>query len=120
VDPTSSNSSTAADQRRGSSQDTDLGELVNYVVAYAKQETLGPLKGAGRWLALGTAAAFALGIGLLLVLLGALRLLQTEWDWAAEGSWTWLAYVIVLALCVGVIGLAVSRIKRETLNKEPY
>ncbi|MFT4774885.1 MAG: putative membrane protein, partial [Ilumatobacter sp.] len=71
--------------------DASLGEVIEFVKAYAKQETLGPLKGAGSWLAYGAAAAFAMGLGLLLVLVGVLRLVQTEWERSATGSLSWVA-----------------------------
>ena len=93
--------------------------MVELVKAYAQQETLGPLKGAGRWLAMGMAGAAVLGIGLVLVLLGLLRLIQTEWDRAASGSLSWLAYLIVLIVCVLLLLLTLSRINRNSLNKEP-
>lgn len=99
-------------------QDASISELVNTVRDYAKQETLGPLKGAGKFLAFGAAGALLLGVGLLLVLLGLLRLLQTEWERSASGSLSWLAYLIVLVACGGMIALAVSRINRSSLNKE--
>jgi len=120
VDPTTSSTSTPAGTSQESSKAADLGEIVDYVTAYAKQETLAPLKGAGRWLAFGTAAAFLLGIGLMLVLLGLLRLIQTEWEWSASGSWSWIAYLVVLVVCVIVLAVTLSRIKRDQLNKDPY
>ena len=92
-----------------------IGDVVELVKTYAKQETLGPLKGAGRWLAMGAAGAVALGIGGVLILLGLLRLLQTEWDRSARGNLSWLAYLIVLVVAAGLIALAVSRIKRDSL-----
>jgi hypothetical protein len=95
-----------------------VGDVVDLVKAYATQETLGPLKGAGRWLAMGTIGAALLGLGLSLILLGILRLLQAEWTRAATGSLSWLAYLVVLVICVGLIALAISRINRDTLNKE--
>lgn len=98
---------------------TSIAGVVDLVKTYAQQETLGPLKGAGRWLAMGTAGAAVLGIGLVLVLLGVLRLIQTEWDRAASGSLSWIAYLIVLVLCVLLLVLTVSRINRDSLNKEP-
>lgn len=98
----------------------DLGEVIDTVKAYARQETIGPLKGAGRWLAVGAAAALALGMGLLMVLLGLLRLLQTEWDRSASGSLSWLAYVIVLVVCVALLVFTLSKIKKDTLNKESH
>lgn len=92
-----------------------MGEVVEYVTAYAKQETLGPLRGAGRWLAFGSAAALLLGVGLLLLLLGLLRLLQTEWTRSATGSLSWLSYVIVLAVASLVLAVTFSRIRKTTL-----
>ena len=47
-------------------------------VDYVKQETVEPLKGLGRFLYMGIAGSFFLAFGLLLILLGVLRLLQTE------------------------------------------
>lgn len=95
-----------------------VGDVVELVKEYAKQETLGPLKGAGRWLALGSAGAAFLGLGLVLVLLGVLRLLQTEVD-AFDGGFSWVPYIVVLALSVGLAYIALSRVKKATLGKEP-
>ena len=95
-----------------------VGDVVDLVKEYAKQETLGPLKGAGRWLALGSLGATCLGLGLVLVLLGILRLLQTELH-AFDGGFSWVPYVIVLALCLGLTRVAWSRVKKATLGKEP-
>lgn len=102
--------------RRG--DDLSIGGVVDLVKTYAKQETLGPLKGAGRWLAAGTAGALLLGIGLALVLLGVLRLIQTEFANLARGGWSFTPYVIVLAACVVIIVFAITRIKKSSLNKE--
>lgn len=96
-----------------------VGELVDLVTTYVKQETIGPLRGAGRWLAYGAAASFVLGIGLSLVLLGLLRLVQTEWDRSSEGSLSWLAYAVVFVISVGMLVLVLSRINKSFLNKEP-
>ena len=52
------------------------------------------------------------------MLLGLLRLLQAEWDRAASGSLSWLAYLIVLVVCVGLIIVTLSRINKPSLNKE--
>ena len=61
-------------------ESASVGEVIEFVKTYAKQETIGPLKGAGRWIGVGAAGAIALGLGLSLLLLGLLRLIQTEWD----------------------------------------
>jgi Putative Actinobacterial Holin-X, holin superfamily III len=106
------------DRRPATRQDTSIEGLVQLVRDYAKQETLGPLKGAGKWLGYGAAGAILLGIGLALLLLGLLRLIQAEWDRAASGSLSWLPYLIVLVVCVLLIVLTISRINKPSLNKE--
>jgi hypothetical protein len=93
-----------------------VGEIVNYVTAYAKQETLGPLRGAGRWLGAGMAGAALLGVGAVLLLLGLLRLLQTEWTRSATGNLSWLSYLIVLVVCGVLIAIVISRINKKPLN----
>lgn len=99
-------------------ENVSIGELIEYVKAYAKQETLGPLRGAGRWLAFGAAGALALGIGLSLLLLGALRLLQTEWGWTQSAGHSWLPYLIVLVATVALLVLALTRIPKTFLHKD--
>ncbi|MEY3619579.1 MAG: hypothetical protein RL726_2277 [Actinomycetota bacterium] len=112
----------AADQTpespRRRRESASVGDVVDLVREYAKQETVGPLKGAGRWLALGAAGSLFLGLGLVLVLLGVLRVLQTETD-AFDGAFSWVPYVIVLILCVVASVVALSRVKKATLGKEP-
>ena len=105
--------------RPSKQDDASLGEIIDFVKSYAKQQTLGPLKGAGSWLAYGAAAALAMGLGLLLVLLGVLRLVQTEWDRSSTGSISWLAYVITLVVTVVLLAITLTRIKKTYLNKEP-
>lgn len=109
---------TEQDRRPLKRQDTSIEGITNLVRDYAKQETLGPLRGAGRWLGYGVAGAVLLGLGLALVLLGLLRLIQTEWVRAASGSLSWLAYLVVLVVCVGLLALTLSRINKPSLNKE--
>ena len=108
-----------AEKQKAAEEEAKVGDIVDYVKAYAKQETLGPLKGAGAWLGYGAAAALLLGIGLVLLLVGLLRLLQTEWTRSATGSLSWLAYLITLLVAVALVALAISRVKKSTLYKEP-
>ncbi len=108
----------AEDRNLAHREDTSIEGLVYLVRDYAKQETVGPLKGAGKWLGYGVAGALLLGVGLFLVLLGLLRLIQAEWDRASTGALSWLSYLIVLVVCIGLIILTVSRINKPSLNKE--
>jgi hypothetical protein len=79
-------------------------------VDYLKQETIDPLRGLGRFLYMGIAGAFFLAFGILLILLGILRLLQTETGTALTGDWSWVPYAVVVLLGLMIIGIAVWRI----------
>ena len=116
ADQPQSNNTTSRANQRGVS----IVELVELVKTYAEQETVGPLKGAGRWLALGTAGAAVLGLGLTLLTLGLLRLLQTEWESVTTGAMSWLPYLIVLVVVVGLLLITVTRISKKSLNKESH
>lgn len=76
-------------------QAQDLWQLV---VGYAKQETLDPIKGLGRFIGFGLASALLSSVGVVLLLLGGLRFLQTETGSAFHGRRTFLPYMIVLAV----------------------
>jgi hypothetical protein len=80
-------------------------ELWDLVRAYAKQETVEPMKGLGRYAAFGVAGSLLLSIGLVLLLLGGLRALQTETGTTFDGSWSWAPYLIALAGAAVVLGL---------------
>ena len=79
-------------------------------VDYLKQETITPLRGLGRYLSMGIAGAFFLAFGIFLILIGILRLLQTETGTALTGDWSWVPYAVVFVLALLVIGVAVWRI----------
>jgi hypothetical protein len=95
-----------------------IGDLIDTVKTYAKQQTLGPLMGAGRWLAFGVAGAIVIGIGLSLLLLGLLRVLQTELDDQLDGNWSWAPYAITLVVALAVIGIVLSRVSKSTLQQK--
>jgi hypothetical protein len=80
---------------------------------YARQETVEPLKGVGRYLGFGVAGALLGGIGVILLLLAGLRALQTETGDTLDGNLSWLPYVIVLAVAALLVAWAVSRISKQ-------
>lgn len=80
----------------------DAQELVQLVVGYAKQETLGPVRNLGRFLGFGLGGALLGSLGTVLLLLGGLRLLQTETGDAFDGRLTWVPYVLVLIVSGGI------------------
>jgi hypothetical protein len=100
-------------------ESASVGEVVEYVKTYAKQETLGPLKGAARWIGFGVGGAIALGLGLSLVLLGVLRWIQTEWPGFASGGSSWAPYLIVIGVCAVLMVLTGLRINKTYLTKQP-
>lgn len=104
----------------GSGDGNSIGEILGLVKTYARQETIGPLKGAGRWLAFGIAGALALGFGLSMLLLGLLRLLQNEAPGVFDGNWSWAPYGITLVACAIVMLWALMHVRKDTLQrKEP-
>lgn len=94
-----------------------LAEAINLVKEYARQETLGPLRGAGRWIAFGAIGSVLLGFGSALIVLGLLRVLQNDTGDAFDGRWmSLLPYLVALVVAGLVIGLAVSRISKKSLH----
>lgn len=92
-------------------------DFVQLVVAYAKQETLGPLKSLGRFVALGVAGSLALATGAVFLLLAGLRAIQTETGSTFTGNLSWLPYVITAAAATIVAALAAWRITKGAATR---
>ena len=89
---------------------TLVREIGTMIVEYVKQETLEPIKGLGRFVGLGLGAMVATGIGLVLLLLGGIRLLQDEAGSAFDGHLKFLPYLFAVLVCAAVAGGAVKAI----------
>jgi hypothetical protein len=87
-------------------------------VDYLKQETVQPLRGLGRYLYMGIAGSFFAAGGILLILIGVLRLLQTETGTTLRGNFSWVPYAVVILLGIAVIGIAVWRITSGPRTQE--
>jgi len=85
---------------------THVTELYELVLAYARQEALDPVKSLGRFVGFGVAGALLLAIGVVIMLLGALRALQTKTGSTFQGNWSWAPYGIAVVGCIVVIGMA--------------
>lgn len=96
-----------------------VNELWELLKSYAKQETVDPIKGLGRYLAFGLAGSLLLGTGVLLLLLAGLRWLQTETDTMFTGSWSWAPYLITLVVGALLMALALSRISQSKSKETP-
>ena len=106
-----------AAQRPGSKADNakdqgEIGEVIDLVKTYVRQETIGPLKGLGRKVGVGLAGALLIGLGLFFLALGLLRLVQDKIPRLATGSLSWLSYLVVVVFCAIVTVFALSRIKK--------
>jgi Putative Actinobacterial Holin-X, holin superfamily III len=97
-------------------------DALRLTIDYVKQETLEPVKKLGRFLLWGVVGSLLLCIGVVLLLVGVLRLLQGETG-AFHGNLSWLPYVIVIFVALGLAGLAGWRIvagpaQRKQKNEE--
>ena len=100
--------SNSADGARGLRRAGD--DAFKITIDYLKQETIGPLQGLGRFLLWGVSGSFAIAVGIVLLLVGVLRLLQDETGTALTGNWSWVPYFAVSLIGVGVAGVAAWRI----------
>ncbi|MGI8985043.1 MAG: hypothetical protein ACR2HM_11030 [Acidimicrobiales bacterium] len=93
-------------------------DLFQLVVGYAKQETLGPVKNLGRFVGYGLAGAVLGSLGAVLLLLGTLRLLQTETGDAFDGNFTFVPYLVVLATS-GAVAAGALKARSRGQGRDP-
>lgn len=94
-----------------------VSDIVDTVKRYARQETVGPIRGAARWVAVGTVASLSLGIAMLYSALGVLRMSQDLGGGALDGAWSFVHYLITAVVLAALAGVAFSRIGRNSLAK---
>lgn len=83
-------------------------ELWDLVVTYAKQETVGPLQNLRRFVALGVLGSFLLSIGLVILVVAALRVMQTETGSHFRQNLSWIPYAIMIVVCFAIAGAAMA------------
>jgi hypothetical protein len=105
----------AGPSRDNSNVKGEITEIVDLLKGYAKQETVDPLRNVGRYLGFGLGGGFLLALGFILLLIGLLRLLQTETD-AFDGNWSFVPYVIVVLVGAIIAGLYASRISKGRVD----
>lgn len=103
--------------RRRATPSDQVTDIVDSVKAYARQETLEPLKGAARWVAVGTVAAVSLGLAMVFLSLAVLRLSQDLGGTALDGAWSFVHYLITLVVVSVLVALSFSRISQRSLAK---
>ena len=90
-----------------------VSELWVLTKEYARQETVDPLKGVGRYLAYGFAGVVLGSLGVILLLLAMLRALQEHPGSTFHGNWSWVPYLLVLLTASLLGALAASRIGKR-------
>ena len=85
-------------------------DLWDLLIAYARQETIDPLRNIGRYLAFGVGGMIVITLGAFMLGLSALRALQTQTGDVFAGFWSWVPYLIVAIVLGGLVALAISRI----------
>lgn len=99
-----------------------VGELKALLVAYARQETVDPIRSLGRYLAFGLLGSLFVGLSAVFLSLGVLRLLQTETGSTFTGNLSWIPYLLTLlavVVALGVIGMALKRVKAAQAPRTP-
>ena len=90
---------------------------IELVKAYARQETVDQLKGIGKWVGYGIVGASSLAIGIVLLVVGLLRLLQDVGKNEFYGFWSIVPYLLALLVCVVVVALALSRVQATDVHR---
>lgn len=93
----------------------EAGEFKDLVVAYAKQETVEPLRNLGHDLFFGIAGALFIATGLLFALLALLRGLQeftlfNDPAGDAGGRFSWVPYTVVAVVGAVIAGVFFNRL----------
>ena len=94
-------------------------DLWDLLVAYARQETIDPLRNIGRYLAFGVGGMIVITLGVFLLGLSGLRALQTQTGDVFAGFWSWVPYLLVALVFGGLVALAISRIGKGTVGTRP-
>lgn len=97
---------------------TQVNDLIESVSAYARQETIEPLRGAARWVAFGTLAAVMLGLSMVFGALAVLRLSQDVLGDHLSDGWSFLHYMVSSVFLALLVWFTFSRIARPTLAKD--
>ena len=90
------------------SDDRAAVDLPGLLKRYVRQETVEPLRAAGRFLLFGLLGASLMGLGTVLLVGGGLRGLQSSGR--LDGSWSWVPYLASAAVLGGVAAIAIGRI----------
>lgn len=92
-------------------------DVIDGVRRYARQETVEPIKGAAKWVAVGTIAALSLGLAVIFAAIGTLRLVQDAAGPSLEAGWSFVPYLISALVLVLIVAVVFSRIGQDSLQR---
>ena len=102
-----------------SAQD-QIRELKDLVVAYAKQETVDPVKNIAATLGWAVGGALCLGVAVVFATIAVLRMVQTELPELLDGHGqsSFVPYLIVLVALAGGLAIVVTAMRRTPQRKD--
>ncbi|MGC8464915.1 MAG: hypothetical protein ACP5O0_03175 [Acidimicrobiales bacterium] len=100
--------------QRRDSQKAQFFETVSVIIGYVKQETLGAMRPLGRYLAFGVSGAVLVTFGFALILLGILRLLQSETGSTFHAHLSWVPYLVTMVVGVGMTIVSFSLARKRS------
>jgi flagellar biosynthesis protein FliQ len=94
---------------RGATLRRDIDEIRELFVRYFKEQTIQPLKDLGRFALYGAIGSVFVAFGLVIGLVGILRMFQDLFP-VLDGSLSWIPYLIIVVLALAIAALIVQRI----------
>jgi hypothetical protein len=94
---------------------TGIADQFELIKTYARQQTLDPLKGSGRWVGMGLLGSVLLVIGAISMTIAFLRVLQEETGTNFTGNLSWVPYLITTAALTAAMVLLGLSIRKKTL-----
>ena len=100
--------------KRTSDPKESFTEALDLVKAYARQETIAPLKNLKRFVGFGVAGGILIALGIFFFALSGLRYMQTHRFFGQHltGNWSWLPYMIVFVFGLVIAVLFALRITK--------
>ncbi len=92
-----------------------IADQLELIKAYARQQTLDPLKGSGRWVGMGLLGSVLLVIGGVSMTVALLRVLQEETGTNFTGNLSWVPYLLTMTVLITLMVLLGLRIRKKTL-----
>jgi len=92
-----------------------IADQLELIKAYARQQTLDPLKGSGRWVGMGLLGSVLLVIGGVSMTVALLRMLQEETGTNFTGNLSWVPYLLTMTVLITLMVLLGLRIRKKTL-----